>query len=93
MNTPLWAVLLVGAVPALIAFFGAITLQRRRSDAVAREQNRREDQLWGYRDSNGVLHEGLSDTVTRLVRISDDLKRAGDDVIERLGRLEKPSPS
>lgn len=80
MSTSQW---IAACIPAFIAFMGAMYAQWRRNASQDRERLRREDQLWGYRDGNGVLHEGVVGTITRTVQVVSTLDERVDGLINQ----------
>jgi hypothetical protein len=95
-SIPLWLYLVLAVVPSGIAFaLYRIEVRRfhqeREADAerqvkVQRELDRREDQLWGYIDSQGIRHIGVVDTV-------NELKKNLGDFIEEFQKYVGDSDS
>lgn len=53
-----WLTLLIGCIPVAIALGSAAIWQFRHRGEAKREDERREDTLWGYTDSTGIRHIG-----------------------------------
>ena len=79
-SPPLWIYVLLGFLPSAVAFIGYWLAERQakrkrvieESKRLAekkeeqRQNDRKEDQLWGYVDFQGVRHTGIVDTVNDL---------------------------
>ena len=54
-----WQALLIGAIAPFLTLVGATIIWLRRRGGDKREDERREDTLWGYTDSTGIRHVGV----------------------------------
>lgn len=98
MNPPLWLWFIVGAAPSLFAWVTIRQAQKTYAkkeaeskreleadkERVRREADRREDQLWGYVDAQGIRHVGVVDTVAELKRAFEEFISDFEQAANRL---------
>lgn len=88
---------LAAVVPSSIAYYAARRANRKDAAVDRRTQERREDQLWGYTDENGIYHEGVVGVVGKLVVAVEHLDETTEHLDEmcalvsaRIAVLERP---